>query len=154
MNALDLWHECRRLGIVLCANGERLRYDGPTDAVRHLLPALKANRDALLECVQVLDGALIDPETGSPFLPWGFAIHGDLSRMRGELIVTIHTLADLEGWPHELREAIVRRAVCGPAYDAAPNLAWFRDRLAAARDEIAVRAATAAQSWRFDPAKR
>jgi hypothetical protein len=154
VNSLDLWHECRRLGITLGVNGERLRYDGPSQAVRAMLPAMKANRDALFECVRAVAGALLDSETGSPYLPWGYATPADLNAMRDELIVTIRMLADLEGWSPELREAVVRRAIAGPAYDAAPNLNYFRDRLAAARDEIAVRAALAARGWRFDPAQR
>lgn len=153
MNALDLWHECRRLGITLGVNGERLRYDGPAQAIARMLPLMKANRDALLECVRSVAGALIDADSSAPFLPWGYATPASLRLMRDELDATIRTLADLEGWPRDLRDEIVRLAMTGPPYDVAADLAYFRDRLAVVRDEIAVCAAMAARSWRFDPAR-
>jgi hypothetical protein len=154
VNALDLWHECCELGIVLGVNGERLRYDGPEQAVARMLPLMKANRDALRDCVSAVSGALLDPETGSPYLPWGYATPASLNAMRDELTAIVRALAGVEGWPCDLLDSIMHRAIAGPAYDVAPNLSYFRDRLAAARDEIAARAAIAARSWRYDPAKR
>jgi hypothetical protein len=115
VNALDLWHACRALGIVLGVNGERLRYGGPDEAVARMLPEMKANRDTLRDCVIALAGALLDAETGSPYLPWGYALPDTFGPARDELTETIHALAVIETWPRELLDSVMERAMCGPA---------------------------------------
>jgi hypothetical protein len=132
MNALDLWHECRRRSIDLSVTtGGKLHYDGVPAVVEPLLPAMKANRDALLACVAALDGALY---ADGPYLPWGPFLRPDrLKQWQRELFEVVDELARLEGWRDDDYDLVIGAIERQPISTLRPDLAHFRDRLAAAR---------------------
>ncbi len=151
MNALDLWHECRRLSMSLSLNGDRLQYEGPEEAIDRMLPAMKAHRDDLLECVRAVSDTLIDPGSGAPYLPWGpYLGTGGIQRFRAKHVDIIERLADMEGWPQEHRDDVLARAIRGPLADLLPNLHHFNERLAEAKAQEAAREKIRARSWRLN----
>jgi hypothetical protein len=99
MNALDVWHRCRRLSIALSINSDRLHYDGPKTTIGLVLPLMKANRDALKECVVALSGCGF---ADGPYLPWGpYLEPSDLARWQRDVLDVVANLARLEGWSDE-----------------------------------------------------
>jgi len=131
MNALDLWHLCRRRSIALTINGDRLTYSGAPALVDPLLPAIKANRDALFACVAALDGALY---ADGPYLPWGPFLHPErLQEWQRELFEVVDELARLEGWRDDDYDIVIGAIERQPISTLRPDLAHFRERLDAAR---------------------
>jgi hypothetical protein len=132
MNALDLWYECRRRSIALSVTADgKLHYDGAPPVVEKLLPAMKANRDALLACVVALDGAL---NADGPYLPWGPLLNPDrLKQWQAELFDVVDELARLEGWRDDDYDLVIGAIERQPISTLRPDLAHFRERLDAAR---------------------
>jgi hypothetical protein len=88
---------------------------------------------------------------GGAFLPWGpYISASDVSRLRAELAEMIEDLAALEGWAREHLNDVICRAMRGPLYDLFPNVAHFRERVAAARGEHDATETKKARSWRLD----
>ncbi|WP_070108168.1 hypothetical protein [Burkholderia plantarii] len=132
MNALDLWHACRLRSISLHMNGDRLHYDGPPEAIERMLPWMQACRDDLARCVAELDGALY---ADGPYLPWGPVITpARLASMQRELCEVVDTLAKLEQWSCDSYGLVVGAIERQPISTLRPDLAYFTERLAAARD--------------------
>ena len=132
MNALDLWCECRRQSIALSVTADgKLHYDGAPPLVEKLLPAMKANRDALLACVVALDGALY---ADGPYLPWGPFLNPDrLKQWQRELFEVVDELARLERWRDDDFDIVIGAIERQPVSTLRPDLAHFRDRLDKAR---------------------
>ncbi|HDR9274894.1 TPA: hypothetical protein QDB24_002975 [Burkholderia vietnamiensis] len=94
-------------------------------------------------------GALIDPESGAPFLPWGPRIDPcQLKAMQRELFEVVDALAKLEGWPERDYDHVVMCIERQPISTLRPDLAYFAERLRGARTESAAREAIAKRSWR------
>lgn len=131
MNALDLWHLCRRRSIALTINGDRLTYSGAPALVDPLLPAIKTNRDALFACVAALDGALY---ADGPYLPWGPLLNPDrLQQWQRELFEVVDELARLERWRDDDFDIVIGAIERQPVSTLRPDLAHFRERLDKAR---------------------
>lgn len=131
MNALDLWHLCRRRSISLTINGDRLAYSGAPALVDPLLPAIKANRDALFACVAALDGALY---ADGPYLPWGPFLNPDrLKQWQRELFEVVEELARLERWRDDDFDIVIGAIERQPVSTLRPDLAHFHERLDKAR---------------------
>lgn len=63
----------------------------------------------------------------------------------------IEDLAELEGgWAREYLDDVIGRAMRGPLFDLMPNVAHFRERVAAARAEHDASETKKARSWRLD----
>ncbi|WP_186214377.1 hypothetical protein [Burkholderia gladioli] len=141
MNALDIWHECRRWSITLQLNGDRLHYDGPPASIAHMLPKMKACRDDLLRCVVELDGALY---ADGPYLPWGPPVDcAQLKAMQRELFEVVDELAKLERWDDDAYDLVVGAIERQPISTLRPDLAHFRERLRSVQAEIRSRRPTA-----------
>ncbi|WP_133660514.1 hypothetical protein [Paraburkholderia sp. BL10I2N1] len=135
----------------LSLNGDRLHYEGPEKAIERKLPAMRAHRDDLLECVKAVSGTLTDPDSRAPYLPWGqYLGAGGVQRFRANLVGCIERLADMEGWPDEHRDDVLARAIRGPLADLLPNLRHFNERLTEVTAEEAAREKIRMRSWRFD----
>lgn len=148
MNALDIWHECRRRAVALSLNGDRLHYDGTPEAIEPMLSAMKAHRDKLLVCVIALDGALL---ADGPYWPWGPYLSGDeVRRMRANLVGAIAEIARLECWQQAHRDEVLTAATRGPLSALLSDLHHFTGRLMAARTEAAARDAVAQRAWKYD----
>ena len=131
MNALDIWHLCRRRSISVTINGDRLAYSGAPALVDPLLPAIKANRDALFACVAALDGALY---ADGPYLPWGPFLNPDrLKQWQRELFEVVDELARLEGWRDDDYDLVIGTIERQPISTLKPDLNHFRKRLDKAR---------------------
>jgi hypothetical protein len=131
MNALDLWHECRRRSITLSLNGDRLHYAGSPAAVDPMLATMKAHRDALLACVIALDGALL---ADGPYLPWGACLTPDrLKAWQRELFEVVDELARLEGWHDDDYDLVIGAIDRQPISTLRPDLHHFKERLDKAR---------------------
>lgn len=134
MNALDIWHECRRWSITLQLNGDRLHYDGPPASIARMLPKMKACRDDLLRCVVELDGTLY---ADGPYLPWGPPVDcAQLKAMQRELFEAVDELAKLERWDDDAYDLVVGSIERQPISTLRPDLAHFRERLRAVQAEI------------------
>lgn len=136
MTALDLWHECRRRAVDLSITAEgKLHYDGAPAMVAKLLPAMRENRDALLDCTRALHGALF---ADGPFLPWGPFLNPDLLKQwQRQLFEAVDELARLEGWPDDHFDLVVGAIERQPVSTLRPDLAHFRARLDKARASAA-----------------
>ena len=130
MTALDLWHECRRKAVALSVTVEgKLHYEGAVAST--LLSTMKDNRDALIECVAALDGALFGD---GPYLPWGPYTNADLLKQwQRELFEAVDELARLEGWPDDHFDLLVGAIDRQPVSTLRPDLAHFQARLDKAR---------------------
>jgi len=88
---------------------------------------------------------------GGAFLPWGpYVSASDVRRMRADLAGMIEELAALEGWAREYLDDVIGRAMRGPLSDLLPNVAHFRERVAATRTEHDASETKKARSWRLD----
>jgi hypothetical protein len=131
VNALDLWFQCRARSISLSLNGDRLHYDGDPAAVEMMLPAMKANRDALRECVISCNGSLFED---GPFLPWGPYLNaGTLRQWQRDLFAVVAELAKLEGWRDDHYDIVVGAIERQPISTLRPDLHHFSERLDKAR---------------------
>jgi len=131
VNALDIWHECRRRSIDLRSAEGQLHYGGPPALVAPMLPSMKQNRDALLACVVAMDGALF---SDGPYLPWGPFLSPDrLKEWQRELFDVVDELARLEGWHADDFDLVVGAIERQPMSTLRPDLTYFRRRLAAVR---------------------
>lgn len=102
-----------------------------------------APRDGL-----VCDGALY---ADGPYLPWGpYTNREQLDAMQRELFAVVDELAKLECWPDGDYDHVVMCIERQPISTLRPDLAYFTDRLHAARTEAAAREAAGRRSWRFD----
>ncbi|MGF6636181.1 hypothetical protein [Paraburkholderia sp. MM6662-R1] len=145
MNALDIWHECRRRAVTLSLNGERLHYDGASEAVESMLPTMKAHREGLLACVTALDGALV---ADGPYWPWGPYLSPErLHEWQRELSDAVDDLAKLEGWPQADRDRVLICIEQQRASTLHPDLAYFHERLREARASAVAREAIAKRNW-------
>ncbi len=132
MTALDIWHECRRKAVALSVTADgKLHYDGGRPVGTPLLSTMKENRDALIDCVLSLDGALF---ADGPFLPWGPYMNANLLKQwQRELFEAVDELARLEGWPDDHFDLLVGAIDRQPVSTLRPDLAHFRARLDKAR---------------------
>lgn len=131
MNALDLWHECRRRSLRLSLNGDKVRYAGPEESIATMLPAMRASRDALLECVSLVSGLPIEDGPFMPYMPP--ATPGQVRQWQAELDACIVALAALEQWPDQVLEGVLFLVERQPISTLQPDLYHFRERLDKAR---------------------
>jgi hypothetical protein len=134
MTPLEIWIECRRSGITLAVDGNRLTWRGPKNAADRLLPVMRANRKALRECARELDGL---PVEDGPFLPWGpYVAPCLLESMQRELFEVVNELAKLERWRDDDYDLVIGAIERQPISTLRPDLAHFRERLRAVQVEI------------------
>lgn len=134
MTPLEIWIECRRSGITLIVDGDRLMWRGPKEAADRLLPAMRANRAALRQCARELNGL---PLEDGPFLPWGPYMTPELVKhWQRELYDAVTELARLEQWPDEFYDHVVLCIERQPLSTLRPDLTHFTERLAVARASI------------------
>ncbi|MBJ9674505.1 hypothetical protein [Burkholderia gladioli] len=87
-------------------------------------------------------GALVDPESCAPYLPWGAPVTPDqLKAMQHELFEVVDELAKLERWSCDAYDLVVGAIERQPISTLRPDLAHFRERLRAVRAEIRARRA-------------
>jgi len=131
MTPLEIWTECRRSGITLAVDGNRLTWRGPKDVADRLLPVMRANREALRECTRELDGL---PVEDGPFLPWGpYVAPCLLESMQRELFEVVDELAKIERWRDDDYDLVIGAIERQPISTIRPDLAYFRERLLAVR---------------------
>ncbi|WP_124646292.1 hypothetical protein [Burkholderia sp. Bp8990] len=105
----------------------------PHDHFSKMRDAVHGPENIPADCV----GALRDPD-GGLYLPWGPCLSAvDVHRMRAELIAMVEELSALERWASAHRQDVLTRVIRGPLADLLPNIAYFRERLEAARAEAA-----------------
>ncbi|MCG5073039.1 hypothetical protein [Paraburkholderia tagetis] len=94
-------------------------------------------------------GGALRSRSGGLYLPWGpYLSADDVHHLRADLAGMLEDLATLEGWPRELLDDVMARAMRGPLADLLPNLHYFRERLKAMRAQVAARDEAARHSWR------
>ncbi|WP_200873196.1 hypothetical protein [Burkholderia sp. A1] len=82
-------------------------------------------------------GALIDPQSNAPYLPWGAPVSPDqLAAMQHELFEVVDELAKLERWSDDAYDLVIGAIERQPISTLRPDLAHFRERLRAAQVEI------------------
>ncbi|WP_233862868.1 TubC N-terminal docking domain-related protein [Paraburkholderia adhaesiva] len=163
-NVAQILSKAESLGVRLSLlDSDRVHMAGPKEArdalrgdvIAHKPEIIAYLRETANDPAHASDdctGAL-GSDDGALCLPWGPRIDTEsVNQMRAELVGMIETLADLEGWPHDLLNDVVTRAMRGPLADLLPNLHHFRERLDTARTEAQAREATAARSWRANEA--
>ncbi|WP_374625070.1 hypothetical protein [Pandoraea sp.] len=131
MSALNLWHECRRRSLTLTMNGDKLRYTGPEESIAAMLPAMRANRDALFACVSQLVGLPVEDGPFTPYIPP--ATLEQVQQWQAELDASIVDLAALEQWPDQMLESVLFLVERQPVSTLQPDLYHFRERLDKAR---------------------
>ncbi|WP_186159064.1 hypothetical protein [Burkholderia gladioli] len=140
MTPFEIWAECRRSGITLTVNGDRLSWRGPKASADRLLPVMRANREALRECVRELAGL---PVEDGPFLPWGPPMTPELvTQWQRELHEVVTELARLERWDDDSFDHVAMCIERQPLSTLRPDLAYFRERLRAVQAEIRSRRPT------------
>jgi hypothetical protein len=129
MNAFEIWVECRRRAIKLAADGDRLSYKARDAAtVERILPLLRDNKAALLDCVKELQGL---PVEDGPFLPWGpYLTPQLLAEWQRELYEAVQEVARFEGWPQAVFDLVVGAIERQPMSTLRPDLAHFKERAA------------------------
>lgn len=127
MSPFDLWCECRRLSIHLTIHGDRLRYQGPEDAVKTMLPLLAEHKAALAACVADLAR---HPVADGPFMPYIVPLSPErVADLQVDLRTTISEVADIEGWPDDCLTRLLGLVARQPVSALADDLAYFRGRL-------------------------
>ncbi|EKS73143.1 hypothetical protein BURK_001710 [Burkholderia sp. SJ98] len=92
---------------------------------------MKANRDALLECVLAVSGTLFED---GPFLPWGPYLNTEtLKQWQRDLFEVVDELARLEAWPDEQYDIVIDAIERQPVSTLRPDLHYFREQLDKAR---------------------
>ncbi|RRJ34368.1 hypothetical protein [Pandoraea apista] len=129
MNALDLWHECRRRSLRLSLNGDKVRYTGPEESIAAMLPAMRASRDALLECVSFVTGLPIEDGPFMPYMPQ--ATLDQVRQWQADLDAAIVEFAELVDWSDELLERVLFQVERQPISTLLPDLHWFRSEVQA-----------------------
>ncbi|HDR9101145.1 TPA: hypothetical protein QDB15_006002 [Burkholderia vietnamiensis] len=126
-----------------------LKHVGPyADRVNNRAAAIGRHSEPLPDDCK---GALIDPESGAPFLPWGPRLDpSQLEAMQRELFEVVDALAKLEGWPDDHYDHVVLCIERQPISTLRPDLAYFREQLRVARTEERARQAASQRAWRFD----
>ncbi|QUP53551.1 hypothetical protein GO998_07120 [Ralstonia syzygii] len=133
MSPFELWCECRRLSVRLTVSGDRLRYQGPEDAVKAMLPVLAENKTAMVACVADL---LRYPVADGPYMPYMVPLSPErVAGLLEDLRATIGEVADIERWMDDHRAHLLGLVVRQPVAGLADDLTYFRERLMAARDE-------------------
>ncbi|WP_343661095.1 hypothetical protein [Ralstonia sp.] len=126
MSPFELWCECRRLSVHLTVHGDRLRYQGPEDAVKTVLPMLAGNKAAMVACVADLSRY---PMADGPFMPWCPPMSPErAAALLDALRATVSKVADIEGWPDEYLARLLGLLARQPASTLADDLAYFRER--------------------------
>ncbi|HDR9799307.1 TPA: hypothetical protein QDC59_002899 [Burkholderia cenocepacia] len=146
MSLADLIYKKRRGGVANAnhanpANGGG-RSGGNLSSVSNIsVSKVRQEVDGVIDRAEIPPdcvGALVDPDSGGLFLPWGSRLSADdVRRLSAELVGAIETLASMEHWPHELLDDMLGRAIRGPLADLLPNVSYFRERLEAAHAELA-----------------
>ncbi|MCL9851194.1 hypothetical protein RSP673_011160 [Ralstonia solanacearum P673] len=127
MSPFELWCECRRLSVRLTVHGDRLRYKGPEDAVKAVLPLLAEHKAALVACVADLARY---PVADGPFMPYMTPLSPErVAGLLTDLRKTIGKVADIEGWPDDYRAHLLGLVARQPVSTLADDLAYFRERL-------------------------
>ncbi|WP_155687518.1 hypothetical protein [Burkholderia cepacia] len=149
MSLADLIYKKRRGGIANAnranpANGEDRSGREVSNVSDISVSKVRQGADSAINRAEIPPdcvGALRDPD-GGLYLPWGpcFSVD-DVRRMRTELIGMVEELSALECWASSYRENVLTRVIRGPLADLLPNIAYFRERVEAARAEAAARAA-------------
>ncbi|RKP58631.1 hypothetical protein D7S86_01420 [Pararobbsia silviterrae] len=87
-------------------------------------------------------------QTGGATMAWGEYLSADhICGLRTRLLEMAHELAELEGWPDELVDAVAYEMAAGPVGDIFPNLRHFGERLRVARVDAAKRAFLNHPAW-------
>lgn len=183
MSAPAIVERAAALGVSLWVEGERIGIEGPAYGVATVKPELAACKPEVLAYLLELRqgvkssaagdppagkaandaqagrddcaGALVDAESGAPFLPWGpYLSPADVQRLRDELVDMADALAQAEAWTVERRADTMERAANGPLSDLLPNAEHFNARVIEHRAEAEARALLAVPGWRLDRAKR
>lgn len=150
MSAAEILLRARTLGVRLWIEGDRVKMKGPAEALAELKPEIAANKPEIMAFLKAGGGALIDPDGGA-YLPWGpYLSADDVFRLRAELAELIEDMADAEDWTPAYRDEVLARAMRGPLYDLLPNLAYFRERVAAFYAECEARQLLRRRSWRME----
>lgn len=162
MSVAQILSKAETLGVRVSLDGDSVKLRGPSRAIAAIKPELAAQKSAIVEHLRgaKIDdsanipadciGALRDP-SGGLYLPWAPRLSADdVRRLRSELLAVTKTLADIEHWTIELRDAVLERAIRGPLADLPPNIAYFRGRLEAARAEAAALRTLEARTWRLE----
>ena len=127
MSPFELWCECRRLSVRLTVHGDRLRYQGPEDAVKTVLPMLAENKAAMVACVADLSRY---PMADGPFMPWCAPMSPDrAAALLDDLRATVSKVADIEGWTTDCLTRVLGLIARQPVSTLADDLAYFRGRL-------------------------
>ena len=126
MSPFELWCECRRLSVRRTGHGDRLRYKGPEEAGKAVLPLLAENKAAMVACVADLSRY---PMADGPFMPWCAPMSPDrAAALLDDLKATVSKVADIEGWPADCLTRLLGFAARQPFSTIADDLSYFRER--------------------------
>ncbi|NYH23957.1 hypothetical protein [Paraburkholderia bryophila] len=164
-NARDLLGMANAAGVSVSLEGGIVRLRGPAAAIAATKPKLAPFKSEIVAYLRAAakdadkppaDHALmLRDESNGLYLPWGpYMSADDVRRLRAVLADVIAELSRLEGWAHVDLDDITSRATRAPLSALLPDVRYFGERLAAARDEAAARAALAARTWKYDPRVR
>ncbi|MGN6259611.1 MAG: hypothetical protein ACTHNO_02665 [Ralstonia sp.] len=111
----------------LTVHGDRLRYQGPEDAVKTVLPMLAENKAAMVACVADLSRY---PMADGPFMPWCAPMSPDrAAALLDDIRATVSKVADIEGWSADCLTRLLGLVARQPVSTLADDLAYFRERL-------------------------
>ncbi|MFM0736543.1 hypothetical protein PQQ51_04740 [Paraburkholderia xenovorans] len=161
MSIVHILSKAQSLGVRLWLAGDIVKMRGPADAIAAIKPDIAAHKPEVLTYLRSASndlppvpadcaGALRHPD-GGLFLPWGpYVDQAQLKATQRELFDVVDELAKLERWPDEYFDRVVYCIERQPISTLRPDLAHFRERLAAARVDEQSRHTAARRSWKYD----
>lgn len=161
MSIAHILSKAQSLGVRLSLAGDIVKMRGPANAIAAIKPDIAAHKPEVLSYLRAAAnapshvpadcvGALRHPD-GGLYLPWGpYVDHAQLKAMQRELFEVVDELAKLEHWPDDYFDHVTHCVERQPMSTLRPDLAQFRDRLAAARAHEQSRQAASRRAWKYD----